>query len=379
MKVLKFPIIIATILALSIQALKLYDDIWMIFSYFLHMCILFLIFCIYCATSEKASLYRLGAYRSIIIILMILSTYPFLFGSENFISFISQHGISHFNVYEGGILVTLLVIISELFLIIWMFDCIIKINESKRAKINIKSNMLLGSLLPFFLLLGYFYIDNTIENINKTKEEIKETKKIEELIRISKIEQAKNDSINNELAQKHVDLSFGRYKLGTSKHIDNGKPHVYHLLDEDIRYVTTEEYNGLIYKIIVRFEPMAVSSLFIEKAAEFYTKKYGETGTFAKWKFKNGSIEIKVAGTETKKILDVSWLPTYTIYEDVEYDVVNIVYTDHKLDSIVRQEEALKEELRKKEEEERLKKEEKEKELKKIEIEKEKRLEYEMI
>lgn len=364
-------------LMLSIEPLQMYDDSWMIGSYFCHMCVLFLYFIFFGISHKTTSFYILGAHCTITISLMLLSIYPFFYTSENFTDFIYKYWEYRIEPYEGGIIVSLCVIISELYLLLLLCAWINLIKELKKLK-KTKHSLLLGILFPLFLIGGYSTnIYTAYTEYNKKiiqQQERRKTEKIkEDSIKV------RNEFLNRELAQKHVDLSFGRYKLGVSKHTDNGKPHVYHLLDEDIRYVTTEEYNGLIYKIIVRFEPMAASSLFIEKVAELYTKKYGETGTFAKWNFKNGSIEIKVVGTETKKLLDVSWLPTYNIYEDVEYDVVNIVYTDHKLDSIVKQEEALKEELRKKEEEERQKKEDKEKELKKIEMEKEKLLEYEMI
>lgn len=368
-------------LMLSIEPLQMYDDSWMIGSYFCHMCVLFLYFIFFGISHKTTSFYILGAHCTITISLMLLSLYPFFYESENLTDFIYKYWEYRIEPYEGGIIVTLCIIISELYLLGLLCAWIGLIKELQKQKKR-KYSLLLGVLFPLFLIWGYatnIYIDYA----TKDKEITQREKQWEEKRRIEQIKKDiikfQNDSINKELLKKHVELSFGGYKLGASKYYNNGKPYVNHLLDKEIRNVTTEEYNGLIYKIIVRFEAMATSSLFIENVADLYIKKYGKTGTFAKWNFKNGSIEIKKVGTETKKQLDINWLPTYHIYEDVEYDVVGIIYTDHKLDSIVKQEKALKEELRVKEYEERKKAEEKEKRLKEEEMKKEKELEIEMI
>lgn len=370
-----FTIGIALILTLSIQPIRMYDDSWMIGSYFCYMCILFLYLSFWAHYPKTTSFYQFGAHCSITVSLMLLSIYPFLFTSNKFTDFIYKYWEYQVEPYESGILVTLCILISEFYLFILLCDCILSIKKLKSTKKLSKINLTLGILVPISFILGYA---TYVYMAHYTKERKKEEAIILEKIKEDTIK-FRNDSINKELAQTHVDLSFGRYKLGAIKPEDNEKPEIENLLGEKIENIVVEERNGIIYKITIVFDTK-YSPIFIKKATELYTKKYGETGTFGKWFFNNGGIEIKHIRTYTEtKPIERGKKHTglrVTSREEIRHDIVHITYTDYKTDSIVKQEKALQEELRNKEYEERKKAEE-------IEMEKEKERqklqEYEMI
>ena len=390
MKIFKniiFTIVLYCFLLLSIEPMQMYDDSWMIVSYFFHMCILFLYFIIWGITHDKFSdePYLLGANCTITILLMLLSTYPFFLTSENLSDFIYKYWEFRIEPYEGGIVVTLCIIVSEFILLIFLYEWVKLVKELFRIKKQVKFYFVLGISFPLFLTLGYttnLYIDYT----TKEKEIVQRHKKWEEEKMLRQIKEdsikVRNDSLNRELAKKSVDLSFGRYQIGVSKNYDNGKPMVYQLLGEEIENVSIKEYNGIIYKIIVNFNPMRHSSSFISKAIELYSKKYGETGTYGIWDFKNGSIEIKEAGTTTKREKESYVQKFYNHvrmaerWVDVEYDIIKIIYINHKVDSIVKKEKTLRKEQQIKEFEEQQKAEKIKTE---IEAGIQKQREYEMI
>jgi len=376
-----FTIGIVFMLTLSIQPIRMYDDSWMIGSYFCHMCILFLYMSFWVNAPKTTSFYQFGAHCSITALLMLLSIYPFLFTSDKFTDFIYKYWEYQVKPYEGGILVTLCVLISEFLLFILLCDWILSIKKLSSMKKIRKINLTLGILLPIFFIFGYA---TYVYMVHYTKERKKEEAIILEKIKEDTIK-FRNDSINKELAKMNVDLSFGKHKLGASKSEDNGKPFSKHLLGREIKNLKVEEYHDIIYKITVVVET-TYSPLFIKEAVELYTKKYGETGTYGKWYFKNGGIEIEHISnyTTTKPVKKqgtrrggrFTYTKEYTEIEETNHDIVHITYIDYKIDSIVKQEKVIQEELQKKEYEERKRNKEKEEERQK-EIQKQR--EYEMI
>lgn len=376
-----FTIGMILMLTLSIQPMQMYDDSWMIVSYFCHMCVLFLYLSFWAISPKTTSFYQLGAHCAITILWILLSTYPFLFISKEVTNLIYKYWECQIEPYEGGRFITLCILVTEFFLFMLLYDWI---NTIKKLQITNKQDyfkLILGILFPLLLVSGYA---TKVYFGYYTKEKEKEETRVLEKIKEESIK-FRNDSINKELAQMDVNLSFGKYKLGASKSEDNEKPFSKHLLGREIKNLKVEEYHDIIYKITVVVET-TYSPLFIKEAVELYTKKYGETGTYGKWYFKNGGIEIEhitnytttrpVKKQGTRRGSRLTYTKEYTEIEETNHDIVHITYIDYKIDSIVRQEKVLQEELQKKEYEERKRNKEKEEERQK---EKQKQREFEMI
>ena len=358
-------ITICFILFLSTQALRLYYDVWMIFSYICHIIILIVSLFLYGICYNKDSAYSLGWHLCVIIILMISSLYPFFFMSSIFTDILSFCFDKHFKIYEGGVLVSIGVLAVEFILLAFFINCISDIRQQVKSIQN-KTLFIVGIFLPIILFSGYMsipYINHTIKK-NQAAKVYKEKKEL-------------NDSINNILAQQQIELSFSKYKLGDIyTESTNAKPES--LFGEKTENITLKEHNGIIYKIIVTFK--VYNSKFRTKVIDLYTKKYGNTGTSGEWNFKNGSIKIteSIIFKHSRSYDRMIKMGRYAdaIPPGIDYYIVKITYTDHDLESTAKKKQTLE-----KEQQQRKMKEDigEKKKMKEIEEAQKRQQEFEMI
>ena len=341
----------------------MYYDVWMILSYICHIIILAVSLFLYGICYKKDSAYNLGWHLCVITILMILSLYPFFFMSSTLTDIISFCFDKHFKVYEGGVLVSIGVLIIEFFLLAFFTNCISDIRQHIKS-IQDKALFILGIFLPIILFFGYMsipYINHIIKK-NQAEKVYKERKEL-------------NDSINNILAQQQVELSFSKYKLGDIYTV-NTNTKSESLFGEKTENITIKEHNGIIYKIIVKFK--VYNSNFHTKVIDLYTKKYGNTGTSGEWKFKNGSIKIieSIIFKNSPSYDRMVKMGRYAEPPGADYYIVKIIYTDHKLESIAKNKEALEKELQLRKIREEI---EEKKKMKEIEETQKRQQEFEMI